>query len=126
MNIFDPQCAIYFENTIAMRDRVAFICVLVEDMNLLIKLTDQQQLNINVVHSNRRSKSSDYQPIIPIEALSKYGFHSYMTSLYEAPEPIMTYLSQNYNLHNIPVGLEKTNRYFDQLPKDITVFFSGK
>lgn len=115
--------AIYFENTIAMRERVAFTCTSVDDMNLLIKLLEKENIAANVVYSDPSARLDSFRPKIPIENLSNLGFHVYLTSLCEAPEPIMTYLCQNKNLHNIPVGSEQPN--FDKLPRSISLFFAG-
>ncbi|KAK5648718.1 hypothetical protein RI129_003610 [Pyrocoelia pectoralis] len=126
LNVLNPNHAIYVENTIPFRDRVAFTCVLKEDMNMLIlKLRDEQRLNVNVVHSGmERSSLHQYQPTIPIEQLKPYGMFAYIKSLLTGPEPIMQYLCKTYHIHNIPVGSSITNQRFESVPPQITNFFS--
>lgn len=120
LNVLNREHAIYFENTVPSRERTAFICTNIEDMNLFIKL----QQNVDVLYSNPNMKISNYQPKIPIENLSKYGFEMYMNSMYEAPEVIMTYLCENYNLHNIPVAFGDVA--LDQVPQSINLYFASK
>lgn len=109
-----------------MRERIAFTCTSIEDMNKFMRLMEEEiQLKVNVVYSDPNTKITDYQPNIPIEQLSKYGFHSYLSSLCEGPEPIMTYLCQNYRLHSVPIGSEVTHQYLDRIPQIINTFFIG-
>lgn len=126
LNVLNPNHAIFVENTIPIRDRVAFTCVLKEDMNtLILKLRDEQKLNVNVVHSGmERSSINQYQPSIPIEQLKPFGMFAYIKSLVTGPEPIMTYLCKTYRIHNIPVGNNLTNQRFESVPPQITNFFS--
>lgn len=126
INVLNIQHAIYLENTIPMRDRVAFTCVLKEDMNLFIKIIrDKLKLRINVLHSSTHVKLHEYQPKISLKDLKQYGFHSYLNTLFVAPNPIMTYLCKTYRIHNIPVGNSQTNMHFGTVPKEIVLFFSG-
>ncbi|XP_030758667.1 structural maintenance of chromosomes protein 5 [Sitophilus oryzae] len=126
LNILDTNQAKYVESMILLRDKVAFTCTNKNDMNLLIKcLREQQGLSVNVLHSDPQSNAS-YQSNIPIEHLRKYGFYTYVNMLFTAPEPIVHYLCQTYRLHNIPVGDHSTNACYEQVPKQLTVFFSDK
>lgn len=109
-----------------MTEKLAFICVNIPDMNLFINLMETEvKLNVNVVYSKPDAKISNYQPRVPIEELNKFGFHSYLGSLYEAPESVMTYLCDNYNLHNIPIGCSSTIAYMDTIPESIQFYFTG-
>lgn len=126
-NVLDNQKAKYVENVVPMRDRLAFTCVNINDMNKLVTcLRKKQNLAVNVIHSGNDRVLSQFQPNIPIEHLRKYGFYTYISNLFTAPEPIMCYLCKSYNIHNIPVGDHTTNNYYEQLPPQIRFFFSDK
>lgn len=125
INVLNPEHSIYLENVIPKRDKLAFTCTNKEDMTLLIKAFRQNQWNCNVLHSGNDGMSiQDFEPAIPIEHLRRFGFYSYLISLFTAPEPIMKYLCRMYNVHQVPVGTEVTNQMFKNVPKSIALFFS--
>lgn len=127
INVLNAEHSIYLENVIAKRDKLAFTCTSKDDMTLLIKVFRQNQWNCNVLHSgNDGMRVQDFIPAIPIEHLRRFGFYSYLNSLFTAPDPIMKYLCRTYNLHQVPIGTEATNRVFMDIPKNISVFFSRK
>ncbi|KAI4468867.1 structural maintenance of chromosomes protein 5 [Holotrichia oblita] len=127
LNVIEPANAVYIENTIPVRDRVAFTCTNKEDMNSLIRsLRDNQKLGVNIVYSDPAEKVPMFQPRIPIERLRSYGLYAYLLSLLSGPPPIITYLCKNYRIHNTPVGNEQTNKSFEDVPKEISTFFSNK
>lgn len=96
-------------------------------MNLLIRsFRDDQRLSVNIVYSNPNETIQMFQPHIPIERLGRYGLYAYLLSLLTAPSPIITYLCKNYRIHNTPVGNEKTNECYEEIPREISCFFSGK
>lgn len=127
INVLDPKNAIYLENVIPLRDRVAFTCVNKSDMNLLIQqVRTKQNLKINVLHSESGGNlTNEFQPNVPIEQLTKYGLYSYLYSMFTAPDPIMKYLCKTYRVHNIPVGNAKTNQLYEKIPPQISMFYSG-
>lgn len=126
VNVLEPRYAKYVENVIPMRDRLAFTCVDKNDMNKLIRsLRESQKLSVNIVHSDVRDANA-FQPKIPIERLRKFGFFNYVNNLFTAPAPIMNYLCKTYHLHNIPVGDQKTNECYEEIPDNIKQFFSDK
>ncbi|KAL3286561.1 hypothetical protein HHI36_001064 [Cryptolaemus montrouzieri] len=125
INVLDSKNAIFLENVITRRDRLAFTCEKKEDMNLLIhSLRNQQQLSVNVLHSSKEIDMNRFQPSIPIEQLRQFGLHAYLHSLFTAPDLIMNYLFKTYGIHNIPVGNQKVNRCFEQIPNQVRLFFS--
>ncbi|CAH0550064.1 unnamed protein product [Brassicogethes aeneus] len=128
VNVLDAKNAIYLENVIPQRDRLAFTCVEKSDMNLLIQqLRTKQNLTISVLHSgNTGQPLSSFRPDVPIEQLSKYGLYTYLFDLFTAPEPIMRYLCNTYRVHNIPIGNQKTNQMYERIPQQIRQFFSDK
>lgn len=127
INVLNPQHSVYLENVIARRDKVAFTCTDNADMSLFIKVLRQNKWNCNIFHSgNDGVQIQDYVPEIPIEQLRRFGFYSYLNSLFTAPGPIMKYLCKMYRVHNIPVGTEVTNQMYNEVPQNITLFFSCK
>ncbi|EFA05955.1 structural maintenance of chromosomes protein 5 [Tribolium castaneum] len=128
LNVLDSKNAMYVENVIPLRDRVAFTCTNKDDMNALIRLLrNEKQLTVNVLYAgDPNDHVSRYQPSIPIEQLRKYGLYAYMHSLFTAPEPIMRYLCKTYRVHDIPIGNKQTNEFFQAVPSQIRVFFSDK
>ncbi|CAG9769510.1 unnamed protein product [Ceutorhynchus assimilis] len=124
VNVLDETKAKYVEAMIPMRDKLAFTCTEKDDMNLLIRsLREQQRLSVNVVYSGPTNDPYN-QPRIPIERLRRFGFYTYVNTLFTAPEPIMRYLCLTYYLNNIPVGDESTNDHYQSVPQEIKVFFS--
>ncbi|XP_071053524.1 structural maintenance of chromosomes protein 5 [Onthophagus taurus] len=129
LNVIDPKHALYLENVVARRDKIAFVCTEKQDMNLLIRvLRDQHNFSVNILYSEDRNDQNlnMYQPKIPIEHLKKYGFFAYLNSLVTGPKAIMKYLCKNYCIHQIPIGNESTNNHFEAIPADIRLFFSDK
>lgn len=123
----DKKNSIYLEQVIPVRDRIAFTCVLKEDMNALIRhFRSEKKIAINVVHSGTQENIATFQPSIPIEHLRKYGLYTYLHSLFTAPDPIMRYLCKTYRVHEIPIGTNQTNKCFASIPEPIRLFFSGK
>ncbi|KAK9886239.1 hypothetical protein WA026_015757 [Henosepilachna vigintioctopunctata] len=127
INVLDSKNVIFLENVISRKDRLAFTCERKDDMNLLIhSLRNTQKLSINVLHSSAEININNYLPKIPIEHLMQFGLYAYMNSLFTAPDLIMNYLYKTYGIHNIPVGNEKVNQCFEQIPNQIRLFFSDK
>lgn len=125
INVKDPSYTKYLENLIPLRDLIAFTCENKQDMNLLIShLRGQQRLQINVVHSDPMKRVAMHSNI-PIEDIKKFGFKHYLASLIEAPPTIMNYLVLMYNLSNIPVGTSAVEDNIENIPRDISFFFSG-
>ena len=53
----------------------------------------------------------------------KYGFETYMLDCLEGPPAILSFLCQNYGLHNIPIG---TGGNYDDVPSNISIFYLGE
>ncbi|XP_060521570.1 structural maintenance of chromosomes protein 5 isoform X2 [Cylas formicarius] len=125
VNILDNSKAKYLEACIPLQDRLAFTCVEKEDMNMLIRcLRQEKKLSVNVVHSGIVGEK--FLPNVPIERLRKFGFYTYVSTLFTAPEPIMRYLCRTYRLHDIPVGDVSTNACYERVPRGINLFFSDR
>lgn len=128
MNVINPAHSKYLENTVPIRDRVAFTCESRDDMNLFIKLVREELgMRVNAVHSGpEHPPLSHYRPEIPIEQLRSYGFFAYMNSLITGPEAIIKYLCRMFVIHNIPVGDHSTYNKYGEVPDRIRCFFSGE
>lgn len=46
---------------------------------------------------------------------SRYGFFSYLRELFDAPDPVMSYLCSQYRVHDVPVGTEKTRNMIERV-----------
>lgn len=142
LNVLEESKAKYVETVVPLRDKLAFTCTNKEDMNMMIQtLRCNQKLKINVLHSCKQftsllnihclylffsasSSGKFFQPVIPVERIRKYGFYAYVNSLFTAPDPIMKYLCESYQLHNIPVGDDSTDTCYGDAPRELRVFFS--
>lgn len=124
VNVLNPKHSMYLESIISRRDKVAFGCTEKSDMTLFIKVLRENHWKCNIFHCN--NNSSRFVPAIPIEQLRRFGFYSYLNSLFTAPEPVKNHLCKMYRLHQIPVGTEVTNRTYNDVPRNISLFFSGK
>lgn len=47
--------------------------------------------------------------------LKQYGFFSYLRELFDAPDPVMSYLCRQYHIHEVPVGTERTREIIEQV-----------
>ncbi|XP_055908199.1 structural maintenance of chromosomes protein 5 [Eupeodes corollae] len=125
LNVQDPNNAKYFENTIALRDLLAFTCESKTDMSKLVDiLTIQQSLPISILYSPPAAQC-EYRPSQPISAYSGYGFYAYLIDLLEGPPSILNYLCKNYNIEKILVGTENVNDSVESLPTSLRHFYGG-
>ncbi|KAJ8670552.1 hypothetical protein QAD02_001811 [Eretmocerus hayati] len=124
INITNPQYSKYFESIINQQDLVAFVCEDKNDMNKLIRvLRQQQQLRINVVHSDP-NRTATRDPKIPLQDIRRYGFLHYMSSIIDAPEIILKYLLNMYKLNEIPIGNNDVIANLERIPDGLWRFFS--
>lgn len=126
LTVDDVSNAKYVEMCVGNRDLLAFLCENKEDTNtLLIELTERMHLKINVVTAPDAS-IEDVVSKRPIEQIKQYGFHSYVFDFISGPDPILTFLALNYNLHNIPVGNNRTYELGDRIPSEFRLFFTDR
>ncbi|XP_014666674.1 PREDICTED: structural maintenance of chromosomes protein 5-like [Priapulus caudatus] len=115
VNMYDSRMAKYVENHINFKDMVAFVCEDADDMELFMKtLRDEQDLRINAVKVPDEPLAS-FVPPKPIEHYSRYGFHSFLRELFDAPEGVVRYLCAQHRVHQIPVGDETTKRDVEEV-----------
>ncbi|XP_053681071.1 structural maintenance of chromosomes protein 5 [Anopheles nili] len=115
----------YLENTIGVRDLIAFTCEHTEDMNLFLrKIREEMRIEgVNAIQSDPADQLH-YQPRYPIAVLQRFGFHKYLIEMVEGPFPVLNGLCKLYGLHNIPVGKPESAKYVTSLPDEIGVFFT--
>ncbi|XP_053668362.1 structural maintenance of chromosomes protein 5 [Anopheles marshallii] len=115
----------FLESTIGVRDLVAFTCENTEDMNLFLRKTREELRfeGVNAIQSDP-VEELQYQPRYPIGSLKRFGFHTYLIDMLEAPFPILNGLCKLYALHNIPVGGADSAKYVSSLPDEIAVFYT--
>ncbi len=124
INVKDKKNAKYIENTIAYRDFISFTCTEKRDIGKLVKkLRNDMGLSVNVAYV-APFEEIRYHPRFDIESLAPLGFHSYLLDMIEGPTPILNYLCQLYQLHEIPVGNDKTYKEVSKVPAEIRRFFT--
>lgn len=127
LTVLDSSNAKYLENCIAERDLVAFTCEEKDDMSILHrKLRVEQKLSVNILHSSAATEVA-HKARQPISKLARYGFHSFLIDMVEAPVPILNALCRLNHIHQIPVGSDATyNTDDDNIPDYISTYFSSK
>ncbi|XP_030920667.1 structural maintenance of chromosomes protein 5 isoform X2 [Geospiza fortis] len=115
INMKDSRHAKYVENHISSNDLRAFVFECQEDMEtFLAEVRDRQKLRVNAVCAPDES-CAEILPSRPIEELHRYGFYSYLRELFDAPSPVMSYLCNQYRVHDVPVGTQKTRDMIERI-----------
>lgn len=125
INVKDHRYAKYVENHISLHDLRAFVFQKKEDMEMFLsEVRDKQNLKVNSVCSV--DSYSTQQPARDIESLRHFGFFTYLRETFEAPDEVMSYLCQQYKVHNVPVGNEQTKAMIGTVIKEpnLRVFFT--
>uniref|UniRef100_A0A2K5X189 Structural maintenance of chromosomes protein 5 n=1 Tax=Macaca fascicularis TaxID=9541 RepID=A0A2K5X189_MACFA len=122
INMKDNKNAKYIENHIPSNDLRAFVFESQEDMEVFLKeVRDNKKLRVNAVIAPK-SSYADKAPSRSLNELKQYGFFSYLRELFDAPDPVMSYLCCQYHIHEVPVGTEKTRERIERyinIPKMI-------
>nr|XP_056703901.1 structural maintenance of chromosomes protein 5 [Euleptes europaea] len=115
INMKDQKHAKYVENHISSNDMRAFVFESKEDMEIFLReVRDKLRLKVNAVIAPSDS-CAENRPFKPIEELKRYGFFSYLRELFDAPQPVMSYLCHQYHVHEVPVGTEKTRNMIERV-----------
>ncbi|XP_054996590.1 structural maintenance of chromosomes protein 5 isoform X2 [Sorex araneus] len=115
INMKDNKNAKYIENHIPSNDLRAFVFESQEDMEVFLKeVRDNKKLRVNAVIAPRNSYA-DKAPSRPLNELKQYGFFSYLRELFDAPDPVMSYLCCQYHIHEVPVGTERTRERIERV-----------
>ncbi|XP_050842808.1 structural maintenance of chromosomes protein 5 isoform X2 [Serinus canaria] len=81
---------------------------------MMLEVRDHQKLRVNAVCAPAESCAENL-PSRPIEELHRYGFYSYLRELFDAPSPVMNYLCNQYRVHDVPVGTQKTRDMIERI-----------
>lgn len=126
LNVIDQRNAKYIESHVSVRDLIAFTCERKDDMELMHRmLRREQHLNVNLIHSAPAERVT-YQSQRPIAELVRFGFRAYLIDLIEGPAPLLNALCQSYQLHQVPVGDDRTFEMSDKLPAYIRRYYSSE
>eukprot|EP00058_Branchiostoma_floridae_P024315 XP_002609805.1 hypothetical protein BRAFLDRAFT_219461 [Branchiostoma floridae] len=123
MNVPNRNYARYLEHHISYNDMRAFVCEDQEDMNKFLNevwfiVRDNQKLKVNAVKAPTKPVS-EFVSQKPIQQLrDRYDFQHYLKDLFEAPEPVMAYLCQMYNLQDVPIGTETTKKNIETVLRE--------
>ncbi|XP_034001220.1 structural maintenance of chromosomes protein 5 [Trematomus bernacchii] len=108
INVKDPRFAKYVENHISFADLRAFVFQRKVDMEKFMKeVRDKMKLRVNAISAPEVS-CSNKQSSRNIESLKHFGFFTYLREMFDAPDEVMSYLCQQYKVHDVPVGNEQT------------------
>ncbi|XP_029775636.1 structural maintenance of chromosomes protein 5 isoform X2 [Suricata suricatta] len=114
INMKDNKNAKYIENHISSNDLRAFVFESQEDMEVFLKeIRDNKKLRVNAVIAPK-SSYADKAPSRSLNDLKQYGFFSYLRELFDAPDPVMSFLCCNYHIHEVPVGTERTREKIER------------
>uniref|UniRef100_A0A452R2R2 Structural maintenance of chromosomes protein 5 n=1 Tax=Ursus americanus TaxID=9643 RepID=A0A452R2R2_URSAM len=113
INMKDNKNAKYIENHISSNDLRAFVFESQEDMEVFLKeIRDNKKLRVNAVIAPK----SSYADKAPSRSLNEqYGFFSYLRELFDAPDPVMSFLCCHYHIHEVPVGTERTRERIERV-----------
>ncbi|XP_006152539.1 structural maintenance of chromosomes protein 5 isoform X6 [Tupaia chinensis] len=115
INMKDNKNAKYIENHISSNDLRAFVFESQEDMEVFLKeVRDNKKLRVNAVIAPKNSYA-DKAPSRSLNELKQYGFFSYLRELFDAPDPVMSYLCCQYHIHEVPVGTERTRERIERV-----------
>lgn len=111
----DNKNAKYVENHISSNDLRAFVFESQEDMEIFLReVRDNKKLRVNAVIAPKISYA-DKAPSRSLNELKQYGFFSYLRELFDAPDPVMSYLCCQYHIHEVPVGTERTRERIERV-----------
>uniref|UniRef100_A0A672JDM0 Structural maintenance of chromosomes protein 5 n=1 Tax=Salarias fasciatus TaxID=181472 RepID=A0A672JDM0_SALFA len=105
INVKDPRYAQYVETHISFHDLRAFVFQRKDDMEkFMSEVRDKKNLKVNSICAPETSCSQ--RP--PSRNIERFGFFTYLREMFDAPDDVMSYLCQQYVVHDVPVGSEKT------------------
>ncbi|KAM3617031.1 uncharacterized protein V6R79_001296 [Siganus canaliculatus] len=108
INVKDHRFAKYVENHISFNDLRAFVFQRKQDMEkFMSEVRDRMNLRVNAISAPEESVSRK-PPSKSIESLRRFGFYTYLREMFDAPDEVMSYLCQQYKVHDVPVGNDQT------------------
>lgn len=118
------EYARYIETHVGRADLEGFVCEDPDDVNLLLReLREVKRLRkINAFHSNPDPKETFRKR--NEASLAPYGFKSFLSDMYDAPDAVNAYLCQQKNLHQVPL-FEKESEETDKLKEMFCSYYIG-
>ncbi|KAM6982879.1 structural maintenance of chromosomes protein 5 [Tautogolabrus adspersus] len=108
INVKDHRFAKYVETHIAFHDLRAFVFQRKEDTEkFMAEVRDKMNLKVNTISAPEES-CSKREPSRNIESLRRFGFFTYLREMFDAPDEVMSYLCNQYRVHDVPVGNDQT------------------
>uniref|UniRef100_A0A674NWB8 Structural maintenance of chromosomes protein 5 n=1 Tax=Takifugu rubripes TaxID=31033 RepID=A0A674NWB8_TAKRU len=95
INVKDHRFAKYVENHISFQDLRAFQLMVARQIFIILCL--------------------------PCYLCRRFGFFTYLREMFDAPDEVMSYLCQQYNVHNVPVGTEQTKTMIRQVIEELNL-----
>lgn len=126
-NILDERHSIYIENSIPVRDMIIFFFQESGDMNNFLN-TVRKEMRLETVGAAvltvRSMSALNYG--VPAEQLQHFGLISYLSDMIQAPEPVLAHMCNSFNLHNIAVFSETSEKFNDQIQRvGVNKYFFG-
>ncbi|XP_062064380.1 structural maintenance of chromosomes protein 5 isoform X3 [Lepus europaeus] len=81
---------------------------------IMLTVRDNKKLRVNAVIAPKNSYAAK-APSRSLNELKQYGFFSYLRELFDAPDPVMSYLCCQYHIHEVPVGTERTRERIERV-----------
>uniref|UniRef100_A0A452R2U0 Structural maintenance of chromosomes protein 5 n=1 Tax=Ursus americanus TaxID=9643 RepID=A0A452R2U0_URSAM len=81
---------------------------------IMLTIRDNKKLRVNAVIAPK-SSYADKAPSRSLNELKQYGFFSYLRELFDAPDPVMSFLCCHYHIHEVPVGTERTRERIERV-----------
>nr|XP_019945077.1 PREDICTED: structural maintenance of chromosomes protein 5 [Paralichthys olivaceus] len=108
INVKDPLHAKYVESHIPFHDLRSFVFQRKDDMEkFMTEVRDKLNLKVNSISAPEESCSKK-KPSLSIESLRRFGFYSYLREMFDAPDEVMSFLCNQYKVHDVPVGNDQT------------------
>ncbi|XP_066935850.1 structural maintenance of chromosomes protein 5-like [Clytia hemisphaerica] len=85
------------------------------------KTRERLNLQISAVCPPRDAKDQ-YPPQQRIDNYKRFGFHSYITDLFQCPKTVYQYLCEAFHLHNIPIGVEAIDKNPENVINNTSLF----
>ena len=126
-NVKSPSDSKYLENVIQTRDLTAFFFEDGQEMNKFMKIT-REQIGLKEVSCVQlpASEAGEYLAPRKKEDLQRFGFLSYLVDLVGGPDPVLSFMCQQYGLHRLPVFSDRAEKYQETIIKmGFTKFFIG-
>eukprot|EP01133_Synstelium_polycarpum_P001429 gene1429-1658_t len=105
MNVQNETHARYLETSIPMWVLTSFVVQNQEDRDWLFQEIRRNKFRISVIYV---PNPKPFERKINIESLKGYGIHSFLDTVFEAPECVMNSILDNCQLYNIGCGTKDT------------------